>query len=222
MAKKVAEGRSLGLHYEIIDRTGVVDQSDTRSETEVEGSVSGGGYGSYQTPVVGSVSSKTTHYQNIFLTDEDGKEHTIQLQDFLVPCRQGQRLTLFLLSHGNREYGSYFKAFNHNSREMSDHAKAIRSEMYPWRSFLIVIGLLFLIEFSGLYSEPDATVVSALFYTAIALAITGTIAWIIGWMVSFARSVVVRNNPEFKAYVGRLRHEHETDHTHHYTGSVTA
>ena len=78
MAMKIAEGRALGLNYRIYDRTGVVDQSDTRSETEVEGSVSGGwGAGGYTAPVIGSVSSKTTRFQNIYLTDDEGKEHNI-------------------------------------------------------------------------------------------------------------------------------------------------
>lgn len=222
MANKIAQGSALGLHYEIYDRTGVVDQSDTRSETQVEGSVSGGGsYGGYTAPVVGSVSSTTTRYQNIFLTDDEGKEHVIELQNFLVPVRAGQRLTIFLLTHGKHDFGSYFKAFNRNTKEIFNHPKAIRSEMYPWRTFLILLGVMILLIFFNVNGEQGTSFVEALFYTGIGSLIVGAPLWLIGWVVSYVRALAVSRNPDFKAYVGCLRQGQEICQPH-FEGSAHA
>ena len=56
---------------------GTVKGSDTRSETSVSGSVTGGGaYGNsgYQQSVGGQISSHTTRFQNVFLTDAEGQD----------------------------------------------------------------------------------------------------------------------------------------------------
>ena len=79
MSRLIAEGKTLGCMYKIYDRTGTVGHSETRSETELSGDISGGsGYSvggtGFSTPVSGSISSRTHNYQNIFLTDETGKE----------------------------------------------------------------------------------------------------------------------------------------------------
>ena len=120
MSKRIAEGKTLGSKYEIRVRTGTVNATETRSETEVTGSISGGGgYSSggtgFTSPVSGSVQSRTTRYQNLFITDDDGKEHTVELVDFLVPCKEGHKLSLFLLFTGGSDFGSYFRAYNHNT-----------------------------------------------------------------------------------------------------------
>ena len=221
MAKQIATGSSLGLHYEIYDRTGMVDQSETRSETEVEGSVSGGGgFGGYTAPVVGSTTSRTTRFQNIFLTDDEGKEHAVELTNFLVTCRPGQKLTMFLLTHGKHERGSYFKALNRNTRETFDHPKAIRSEMYPWRSFLIAMGVLVVLFFINLSAEAGTSSGEALFYTAVATLIVGAPVWFIGWLVSAIRSMAVRKNRDFKAHLTKLNQQQVSEDPHHIEGSA--
>lgn len=221
MAKQIATGSSLGLGYKIYDRTGMVDQSETRSETEVEGSVSGGGgFGGYTAPIVGSTTSKTTRFQNIFLTDDEGKEHAVELTNFLVTCRPGQKLTMFLLNHGKHERGSYFKALNRNTHESFDYPKAIRSEMYPWRSFLIAMGMMVALFFINLNAEAGTSFGEALFFTAVATLIVGGPVWFIGWLVSYIRSMAVRNNRDFKAHLSQLNQQRVTSDPHSIEGSA--
>lgn len=206
MAKKVAEGVALGLQYEIYDRTGVVTHTETRSETEVEGSISGGGgYSSggtgYQAPVSGSIASKTTRFQNIFLSDGEGKEHTIELQNFLIPCKPDHKLTMFLLTSGGKDTGSYFSAYNHNTRETYDHPKAIRSEMFPTRSFTILLVISFVLLFITMIGEPDSSFLGTLFLSALGTGLIGIPGWLIGATVGFYRSMLVRKDLAYKNYV---------------------
>ncbi len=93
MSEKVTEGNALGAKYTVYASTGSVKSTDTRTETEVTGSVSGGA--ATNTPVTGKVETKITNYQNIFLTDDAGKDHAIELKNFLVPCTVGQEADFY-------------------------------------------------------------------------------------------------------------------------------
>lgn len=210
MAKKVAEGVALGLQYEIYDRTGIVTHTETRSETEVEGSISGGGGYSasgtgYQSPVSGRITSKTTRFQNIFLTDDQEKEHTIELQNFLIPCKQDHKLTMFLLTSGGSDTGSYFSAYNHNTRESYDHPKAIRSEMFPTKSFTILLVISFVLLFITMIGEPDSSFFGTLLLSALGTGLIGIPGWLIGAVIGFYRSLLIRKDLSYKNYVTTVR-----------------
>lgn len=209
MSKKVAEGKALGSSYEVHVRTGTVNGTETRSETEVTGSVSGGGgYSSggtgFTAPVSGSVQSKTTRYQTMFLTDEEGKEHTVELVDFLVPCKEGHKLSLFLLTTGGSEYGSYFRAFNHNTKQHYQHGKAIRSEMFPARIFMIVAALFVAWVFFVAVSADGNSFGEAVFVTLLAGGAGVGLLWVVGAILGFVRSFGVKGNPALKTYVAGL------------------
>lgn len=96
--KKIAEGVAIWKKYALYKVTGVVQSEATRAETEVSGSVGGGAGITIQgsggsVPVSGTVSSTTTRYQTIYLKDDDGGERALRLVDFVIPCREGHKLT---------------------------------------------------------------------------------------------------------------------------------
>lgn len=204
---KLTEGSALGVGYEIYAHTGVVKHTDTRSETSVEGSYTGGtttnlgGGVSVSQPGHGYVSSKTTNFQNIYLTDDEGNDHTVHLTDFLVACASGHKLTMYLMAKPGKDSGTYFKAVNVNTRERYDHGKGARSELFPWRSFLIVLGVFLLWSVFQMTVNEDESLGGAIFLALIGGAIFGTILWVICWCVSFARVTIATSDGHFKAHV---------------------
>lgn len=205
MSNKIAEGTALGIRYRIHARTGTVDSTDTRSETEVTGNVSGGGgVGGYSAPVTGSVQSKTTRYQNIYLTDEDGVEHNIDLVNFLVPCKQGHKLTMLFCMSGDSDSGSYFRAYNHNTREHRNHPKAVISEMFPWKTFTIVMAAFALFVLFSAFGADNSSFGGALFVSIFGIVIGGLVVAAIGWIFAYVRSISVRSNATLKNFVNSL------------------
>ncbi len=205
MSKQIAEGTALGARYKIHARTGTVDSTDTRSETEVTGNVSGGGgVGGYSSPVSGRVQSKTTRYQNIFLTDDDGVEHNIELVNFLVPCKEGHKLTMLLLTAGSSDSGSYFRAYNHNTREHCNHPKGVISEMFPWKIGMIAMAAVALFVLISAFTSDTAGFGEALFVSAILLVIVGLVIAAVGWTFAYIRSISVRANSTLKTFLNGL------------------
>lgn len=199
MAKKIAEGVALGLDYQVFDRSGIVSHSEIRSETEVEGNISGGGgYTSggtgFNTPVSGHIRSKTTRFQNIFLTDDDGVEHTVELQDFTIPCKPDHRLSLLLLITGDNELGSYFSAYNHNTRTTHDNPKAVRTEMFPRKIFIISLAVVYTVAFFSRLGEPGTSFLGTLFVAALITAAIAILLYGLGATVGWYRSMLVRKN----------------------------
>jgi len=205
MSKQIAEGTALGARYEIFARTGTVDSSETRAETEVTGNVSGGGgVSGYSAPVSGRVQSKTTRYQNIYLTDDDGIEHNIELVNFLVPCKQGHKLTMLGIAPGGSDTGAYFRAYNHNTREHCNHPKGVISTMFPRKIFMGAMGLLALFLLVNVFTDSSVGTGEALFMTAMILVFSGLILAGIGWVFAYIRSIGVRSNSTLKNYVNSL------------------
>ena len=208
MSKQIAEGSALGASYKIHARTGTVDSSDVRAETEVTGNISGGGGYSaggtgYNAPVTGSIQSRTTRYQNIYLTDEDGLEHNIELVNFLVPCKQGQKLTMLFLTAGKADRGSYFRAYNHNTREHCNHPKAVVSEMFPKAIFMIAMAVVALFVLISAFTSNES-VGAALFLSVLLLVIIGVVLAAVGWVLAYIRSIGVRSNVTLKSFINSL------------------
>jgi hypothetical protein len=209
IAKEIASGKVIGRDYHIHVRTGVVESTETRAETEVSGNISGGGgyssggYGS-SNPVSGSIESKTTRFQNIFLKDEDGDDHVIELVDFLVPCKAGQMLSLFIVKSGHNLRGPYFRAYNHNTREHYENPKAVSSEMFPIRKLVMATGGLAALFFLGGLFGNGGGFGNGLLSALIAAVVGGIIFGIAGKIVGTIRGSNVRNNPEFAQFLAAL------------------
>jgi len=209
MAKQIAEGVALGLDYQVLDRSGIVSHSEIRSETEVEGNISGGGgYTSggtgFNTPVRGQIRSKTTRFQNIFLTDDDGVEHTIELQNFIIPCKPDHRLTLLLLITGDKDFGSYFSAYNHNTRTSYDYPKAVRMEMFPRKIFLISIVVVYLLAFLSRFGDPGTSFIGTLVVSALITGVIAIILYGLGTTLGWYRSMLVRKNLAVKNHLSNI------------------
>lgn len=209
MAEQIAKGEALGTKYEVFVRSGTVDSTETRSETEVTGSVSGGGglqVGGTggNAPVSGSVESKTTRFQNIYLTEEGGREHAIELVDFLVPCKQGHKLSLFFVKTGGNEFGSYFHAYNHNTGQHYDDGAALRSEMFPkWvlAGAVAVVALLAWNSFSGSPGNDGFEVFAGTF---IVTGLVGVVLYGLAKMFAAIRGAKLKRNPGYRKYLSQL------------------
>ncbi|QNN23377.1 hypothetical protein HED60_14185 [Planctomycetales bacterium ZRK34] len=204
---KLTEGSALGVGYEIYAHTGVVKHTDTRSETSVEGSFTGGtttNYGggvSVSQPGHGYVSSKTTNFQNIYLTDDEGNDHTVHLVDFLVACAAGHKLTMYMMAKPGKGSGTYFKAVNVNTRERYDHGKGARSELFPWRLWMGITGAFIALVFLSSIGGEDATFWGTVVLSLFCGALFGAVLWCVGWCVSFARATIATSDGHFKAHV---------------------
>lgn len=212
ISKTIASGQALGVAYHVCARSGVVEGTETRSETEVSGSISGGGGMTVQgtgasAPVSGRVESKTTRYQTIFLKEDDGDEHTIELVDFLVPCKEGQRLTMFVLKLGKNMFGPHVHAFNHNARQHYEDIAGIRSAMFPWKVFMGSVGAVAALVLLSGFTSSDASLGETLFVTVILTAIAAFVVGVAGRVVGMIRARAVRKNPEFLRFQKTLESE---------------
>ncbi len=77
--------------------------------------VSGGGGGATNSPV--TISSSTTIHNDIFLVDSNGKEHSFQLSDFNLACREGNQLTVIWAIRKGKKEGQYIVAINHTTSQ---------------------------------------------------------------------------------------------------------
>lgn len=104
---KVGQCKAVFGTYDVYSVTGFIHSSSTRNEMEVSSSPSFiGGEGAMD------VRSATTWYQTLIVTDDDGREHAIELTNLMIPCRDGHRITVWSLGRGQ-----WFKAYNHNTRQ---------------------------------------------------------------------------------------------------------
>lgn len=137
--QKAYEGKKLMYRFVVYKLSGTVQSENTRSETEVSGKIYGGGTNStYGTtaPVQGEVKSETIRYQTIFLKEDDGTEHALELKDLVVPCREGHKLTLWRLGDD-----LFFHGKNETTNQAYTYGK-LRKLVYP-KVLYFVFGILF-------------------------------------------------------------------------------
>ncbi|MEZ5759375.1 MAG: hypothetical protein R3D86_14230 [Emcibacteraceae bacterium] len=176
--QKIHEGKKLFYSFAIYKLSGTVLSENTRSETEVSGKIYGGGTNStYGTtaPVQGKIESKTTRYQTIYLREDNGAEHAIELVDLVVGCREGHKLTLWRLGDN-----LWFQVENHTTNQTFRY-NGFKKMMYP-KVIYFVIGIIF-----GIYYVDQshtggkyflALIFSILFGLALATIPCGIIAWL--------------------------------------------
>lgn len=169
--QKACEGKKLLYKFVVYKLSGTVLSENTRSETEVSGKV----YGPNSLTPGGEIKSQTTRYQNIYLKEDDGAEHALELKDLVVACREGHKLTLWRL-----EDDLWFKGDNETTNQTYTYDK-LKKLVYP-KVLFFVFGILF-----GLY-VPDKNLTggeyffTVLFTTLVGLAIATIPCGIVAWM----------------------------------------
>lgn len=94
-----------GKKYHLHTETGKVVNSSKTTSTSVSG---GGNY---------AVNSFSTINDQIFLVDKTGKEHSLQLTDFDVACREGNVLTVIWAIPKGKDRGQYVALRNHTTEQ---------------------------------------------------------------------------------------------------------
>jgi len=176
--QKAYEGKKLMYKFVVYKLSGTVQSENTRSETEVSGKIYGGGTNStYGTtaPVHGEIKSETIRYQNIFLKEDDGTEHALELKDLVVPCREGHKLTLWRLGDD-----LWFQGKNETTNQAYTYGK-LKKLVYPKVPYF-VFGILFGIYAVDQNHTGGKYLLAVLFATLIGLAIATIPCGIVAWM----------------------------------------
>ena len=134
-------------NYLLSSITGSVAASSKHATTEVTGS--GGGGGGYTHGGSGysntssiSIRSTTTVQDTLFLIDSDGIEHSFELTNFGVSCREGNVLSVIAMQKEGKEDRSIFAVYNHDTRKT--HYSDNRA-MIPFRSKPVALSLAFVL-----------------------------------------------------------------------------
>lgn len=196
-AKSIAKGYSLGLGYEIFARTGTVQSSENEVETTFEHSYDHN-TGRSQT------FSKSTHWQTIFIKDEEGTEHSVVLKNLTIPCRDGHKVTAFFAKSGGKKLGFYFMLRNHNTRDMDCNNGMIRSVMFPWITVVLLMVAYVVYMIKDEMGSQGSSLGEALIVTALGALFVGFILWLLGWLISFLRGIFVKNNSQFRQYIKEI------------------
>lgn len=176
--QKTREGRKLMYKFVVYKLSGTVQSENTRSETEVTGKIYGGGTNStYGTtaPVQGEIKSETIRYQTIFLKEDDGTEHALELQDLVVPCREGHKLVLWRLGED-----LWFQAQNQTTNQFYTYSK-LSKLVFP-KVMYFVMGILFGIYAVDQNHAGGKYLLALLFATLIGFAIATIPCGIVAWM----------------------------------------
>ena len=64
-----------------------------------------------------NISSSNFIHDQVFLVDKTGKEHSIQLTDFDVACREGNLLTVMWAIQKGKDSGDYVAVRNHTTEQ---------------------------------------------------------------------------------------------------------
>ncbi|GEM_PF-2203477 len=209
MFEQVAQGKTLFTSYSIHAITGEVMGVKTRSETETSGTISGGhgmnvGGTGASSPVRGSIETKTTRFQSLFLKDDAGKEHSIELVNYLVPCREGHKLTLLSLHTGSNSAGRYIHAYNHNTDQHVENDGAAAKSMFPMLMLLAAVALLGFFVFRSVSADPNNDGFEVLAMTFIATGLGGLALYAGAHVIAMIKAGHARGNSAYKQYLASL------------------
>jgi uncharacterized membrane protein YciS (DUF1049 family) len=201
LPEKLREIQLNGTPYTIYSVTGKVLDTSTRAETEVTGS-GGGGYthrgSGYNSQV--NIKSKTTRYTKIFLLDDTGKEHVIDLVDFDVHCRTGSVLTMIWAIKAGQKKGPYIAAYNHNTQEMQFDLDTLTQINTPGGTYIMAVVF-------------TAVVAAAIWGAEALFAILflgGFAAWITAKFVGQARTSSFTESSQIKDIIQNLKNLNTT------------
>lgn len=183
--KKIADGAALFKKYGLYEVTGAVEGETTRAETEVRGEIP-----SNSGPFAGRIESKTTRYQTIYLKDDDGGKYAVELVDFVIPCREGHKLTV-----RGADKRLWFDVTNHSTGQAFEDGAGLAKYAFPnLVVFGAAIGAAALTFLALLMSEGGLG--ERLFFGVIAGLILGGIVfgvlWVPGRIVASMRAAQIK------------------------------
>ncbi len=198
MKKKIAEGKALGLKYEIFDNSGIIDHIEF-SEDMIYIAPNSGRH--IRVPELDHYPFHMNRQQKLQLQGEQDK---IELHDMDAIGNNGQKLTLFLLTHGKNHRGSYFSSLNHNTRQTTTNSSSMRAQLYPWVtvwSLFFVAMVAFFYNISGVQHRQVHEAIMLTLYLAPAIMLP---LFIVGSGIGYLRSLLVKRNSAFKNYASAL------------------
>ncbi len=198
MKKKIAEGKALGLKYEIFDNSGIIDHIEFSQDMIYIAPKIGQ---HIRVPELNQYSFHMNRQQSLQL---EGEKDSIELKDMDANGNDGQELTLFLLTHGKNSQGSYFSSLNHDTCKTVTNSSSMRAQLYPWVSVwcMFVVALLaFFYNMSGIQHREWQ---EALLLTLVLSPIIMLPLFVLGSGVGFLRSLLVKRNSTFKNYAAAL------------------
>lgn len=139
-------------HINIYRFTGEVVDSQRSSETSVTAHNNG------------QVSSRTFHYNEIFLRAADGEERAVEVAGANVPVRAGNTVTVLWGIVGKKEKGSYTTVLNHDTRQIGHIAKPINDLSGPHFYNMLIILFVFVGVFSvmGTFQDNPGSILALL------------------------------------------------------------
>ncbi len=133
--------------------------------------VSGGGGGGAYSRV--TISSSTTIHNDIFLVDSNGKEHSFQLSNFNIACREGNQLTVIWAIRKGKTQGKYIIAINHTTSQQVFDSPAIEKMFVSWSGCLFIILWFCVLYFFTNLSIFESSLIWFITLIPIALVIKG-------------------------------------------------
>ena len=198
MKKKIAEGKALGLKYEIFDNSGIIDHIEF-SEDMIYIAQQHGRH--IRVPELDHYPFHMNRQQHLQL---QGEQDNIELHDMEAIGNDGQELTLFMLTHGKNNQGSYFSSLNHNTHQAVTNARSMRAQLYPWVTVWCVFCVAMLAFFYNLSGVQHRDIQEALLLTLYFAPIIMLPLFIVGSGIGFLRSLLVKRNSAFKNYATAL------------------
>jgi hypothetical protein len=121
-----------GRNISIYRFTGEVIDSQRSSETSITSHNNG------------QVSSYTSHYNEIFLRDKEGKEVSVEVASAGVPVRAGNTVTVLWGILSGKDKGPYTTVYNHDTGNIGHMAKSVNDLCGPHLYNMMIIVFVFL------------------------------------------------------------------------------
>lgn len=101
--------------FELHSLSGIEEESGKKLETHVSGGAGGATYQGTSGTAPVTITSKTVIHEQLFLTIKEGKEQSLQLQDFDLACRKENEVTVYWGIKQGKTDGYYLAVKNHST-----------------------------------------------------------------------------------------------------------
>jgi len=202
MKRKIAEGTTLGLKYQIFDNSGIVEKIEFRKDMLYNESREANCR--VKMPEFAGGLHPVELQQDIRFV---GAQGSVKLEDQEAVGNNGQQLSLFLLTHGRNQDETCFGFHNHSTQKSGDNSKTMYDQLFPWAGFWGVFGLAVAVLFTYLISQPENSFSHAFFITGFGIPLVFMPIYLLSWWIGLARTISVRKNSDFRAYAEQLRQQ---------------